>query len=176
MGPLGTGETKPSMPKLYCSLLLYRRHQHVQFAGLASTGTFCRERAATGIECRFESGYDDCDRRVKSNHDREQTNSFPIPGSDGRPGLTERVEWGQDLWFAAIFRISHQDSELRRGLAPCELNSHRVVSAPRREWRSGKSIAGVAEWQTRRIQNPVWVIPCAGSTPASGTLKTQQKH
>lgn len=169
MGPLGTGETKPSMPKLYCSLLLYRRHQHVQFAGLASTGTFCRERAATGIECRFESGYDDCDRRVKSNHDREQTNSFPIPGSDGRPGLTERVEWGQDLWFAAIFRISHQDSELRRGLAPCELNSHRVVSAPRREWRSGKSIAGVAEWQTRRIQNPVRVTSSAGSTPASGT-------
>lgn len=30
--------------------------------------------------------------------------------------------------------------------------------------------AGVAEWQTRWIQNPVRVIPRAGSTPASGIL------
>ena len=35
--------------------------------------------------------------------------------------------------------------------------------------RIANTRAGVAEWQTRWIQNPVRVIPRAGSTPASGT-------
>gem|GEM_PF-4210958 len=51
----------PHMPKLYFLFELYRRHDHVQFAPFVSTGTFCRERSATGIECRFQNDSDGCD-------------------------------------------------------------------------------------------------------------------
>ncbi len=32
------------------------------------------------------------------------------------------------------------------------------------------TFAGVAEWQTRRIQNPVWLTPGEGSSPSSGIV------
>lgn len=32
-------------------------------------------------------------------------------------------------------------------------------------------VAGVVEWQTRRIQNPLGVIARAGSSPASGNFR-----
>jgi len=58
-------------------------------------------------------------------------------------------------------------------LPPCDLQSIRLAFPSRGS--SATSTAGVAEWQTRRIQNPVRVTSSAGSTPASGTSKTQQK-
>jgi hypothetical protein len=86
----------------------------VQFAGLASTGTFCRERASTGIECRIESGCDGSSgqRNVQLLRD------FPTIIVELSPTQAET----ESVWNDSV--VSHPDSESRKLLAPCELNSH----------------------------------------------------
>lgn len=70
------------------------------------------------------------------------------------------------------FEIAALYESDRRGLAKPQKFGYR----PRSGLQILQNNAGVAKWQTRRIQNPVRVIPRVGSSPTSGTEKNQQKH